>query len=464
MSNNNGKIGVSQLTFMAIISIVSLRNVPLLASYGYDLFGLIFISATVFLLPAALVSAILAENLPSEQGIFSWVSETFGRSWGLLAAWLQWMSNLFWFPLMLSQSIVLAQYFLSSIGLPVPILSKPSVITVCVMAIFAWLTHIAMGGLRLAAEISKWSTYLGLLAPTAALVLMGVVEWVWPQPEVDVLQSATATSWLMWSSHFTTAMGALMGIELMGVHMQSMEQAHRDFPKVILAATCGIIALYVCSAGAILLVIPAEDVDVLSGAVQTFDIVLSEYHLQNLLPVFIIALILGNLGAIVNWIIAPAQSMASGLIATGTLAALHPQPGEQPRMLLMTQMLLVSGFSIVLGTFPSLGESYQLLNNVAAQAYLLMYMMMFVVAVILARSANQSMTLLGKHIPAKIVIAVAMIGFFGSLLGYCVGFIPLEQASYAAKYQYVISVAAINLLILSGPAWLLLSRPNSRST
>ena len=111
--NKSSYLSVFQLSMMATIAVVSLRNVPLIASFGASFIFYMVLSSVLFLVPSAMISSFLAENLTDNRGIFSWVNASLGPSFGFLAVWLQWMSNLFWFPLILTHSLAILTYKLS---------------------------------------------------------------------------------------------------------------------------------------------------------------------------------------------------------------------------------------------------------------------------------------------------------------------------------------------------------------
>src|SRR5271157_592163 len=103
-------MNVFLLAMLNLSIMASLRNLPIVAHYGY---GLIFFYAVVaigFLFPCALVSAELATGWAKTGGIYIWVREAFGPRWGFFAVWMQWIHNVTWFPAILSFSAVTFAY------------------------------------------------------------------------------------------------------------------------------------------------------------------------------------------------------------------------------------------------------------------------------------------------------------------------------------------------------------------
>src|SRR4029077_11687237 len=91
----------------------SIRNLPATALFGSSLIFYFIFSAIIFLIPAALVSAELASKGSDQSGVFQWTKTAFGEKTAFLAIWLQWISNLVWFPTILSFLAGTATYFIS---------------------------------------------------------------------------------------------------------------------------------------------------------------------------------------------------------------------------------------------------------------------------------------------------------------------------------------------------------------
>ena len=89
---------------MNLAVICSLRGMPMMAEEGFSLVFYYLLTVVVFLVPVSLVSAELATGWPPHGpgGVYIWVKEAFGERWAFLAIWLQWISNVIWFPTVLS--------------------------------------------------------------------------------------------------------------------------------------------------------------------------------------------------------------------------------------------------------------------------------------------------------------------------------------------------------------------------
>ena len=79
------------LTMINVIAIDSLRSIPMSAHYGFSLVFYL-LSALIFFIPSALISAELSTGWPQTGGIYVWVREAFGIPIGFLVIWLQWIT------------------------------------------------------------------------------------------------------------------------------------------------------------------------------------------------------------------------------------------------------------------------------------------------------------------------------------------------------------------------------------
>jgi amino acid transporter len=76
------KLGVLSLAMINVAAIVSARNLPVMAEYGWSMLALFAISILVFLVPIAMVAAELGTAWCKEGGVFAWVKEAFGAGPG----------------------------------------------------------------------------------------------------------------------------------------------------------------------------------------------------------------------------------------------------------------------------------------------------------------------------------------------------------------------------------------------
>ena len=79
------RLNVFVLAMLCLAVVISLRNLPLTASYGLSSAFYYIVAALLFMVPYALVSAELASGWPKAGGVYVWVREALGNRWGFFA-------------------------------------------------------------------------------------------------------------------------------------------------------------------------------------------------------------------------------------------------------------------------------------------------------------------------------------------------------------------------------------------
>ena len=88
------KLGAFTLGSISVAAVLSVRNFPSMAPFGWSLIFWYLLGTIAFLIPAALVGAELATGGPKEGGIYAWVSEAFGPTIGSISIWAVFAQNL----------------------------------------------------------------------------------------------------------------------------------------------------------------------------------------------------------------------------------------------------------------------------------------------------------------------------------------------------------------------------------
>jgi glutamate:GABA antiporter len=207
----------------------------------------------------------------------------------------------------------------------------------------------------------------------------------------------------------------------------------------------------VCGALAIAVVLPQKEISLVAGIMQAFQAFFAVYHITWILPLIALTLVIGGMGSVSNWIIAPTRGLL--LAAQDGHLPRHFATENRfaaPRVLLIYQALIVTVISMVFLLLPSINASYWLLTALSAQLYMLMYILMFAAALRLRyRSADRRH---GYQIPGGNwgLWVVAVAGIIGSTLTFVIGFIPPSNIQTGGVLFYE-SLLIIGLLIMSTP-------------
>ena len=125
-------LGVLGLIAIDMAAIVSVRNLPVMADYGWSMLALFLLSILVFLVPISMAAAELGTGWPEDGGIYAWVREAFGGRTGFLAVWCDYAENVPWFPTVLSFMAASLAYVFD------PALANDKLYLVTVMLAFFW--------------------------------------------------------------------------------------------------------------------------------------------------------------------------------------------------------------------------------------------------------------------------------------------------------------------------------------
>lgn len=430
---------IFSLTMITVGSVDSIRNLPATALFGSQLIFYFILGALFFLIPTALVSAELASGWPKQGGIYIWVKEAFGKKSGFLAIWLQWIENVIWYPTILSFVAGTIGYLIN------PALSNnPYFLWAIIVTCFWGATLLNLRGMNSSALFSSFCSLAGLLLPMSLIIGLGAV-WIAQgnplQIQFDIPSIVPHLSEkAVWVS-LTAIIMSFCGIEIATVHANDVENPQHAFPKALIYSVGIILSTLILGSLAIAVVLPGKDINLVSGIMQAFEAFFNRYHLHWMMPVVAVMLILGGLGGVSNWIIAPTKGL---LVAAedGNLPEVFQGTNTRgaPVVMLITQAMIVTVLSALFLFMPSVNGSYWLLTALAAQLYMLMYFIMFIAAIKLRLSQPHHQR--PFKIPGGLLgmLLVAGVGIIGVLTTLAVSFIPPEGINVGTTLRYELTL------------------------
>ncbi|MDF2940140.1 MAG: gadC [Gammaproteobacteria bacterium] len=442
------KIGTFALVMLIVGGIDSVRNLPATALFGTALIFFSIASALVFLIPSALVSAELSSSFPEHGGIYQWVKLAFGEKIAFLSIWLQWINTMVWFPSILSFIAGTLAYLIN------PALADNKAYLISVILIVFWgLTLLNLKGLHVSAKFSKLCTIIGTLIPMGLIIILAVIWLFLGKPiqlhftHENLLPNLhTSDNWVA----LIAIMTAFLGMELVTVHVKEVKDPHKSFPRALSISVVMILTTMLLGSLAIALVLPANQINLVNGVMQAFSNFFANYHLSWLIPIMTAALVVGNLGGMVTWVISPAKGLLQAS-QSGFLPKFLAKENENgvAANLLLVQAILVSLFCMAFLLMPSVNGSYWLLSDLSTQLYMLMYVMMFIAAVTLKykfKSASEGFSIPGKKCGMWIT---CLLGLFGCAVTLIVGFIPPSGIDVGGFWHYeIIFIAGMLAMIV----------------
>lgn len=450
MSSNKHALTIFSLTMITVGSVDSIRNLPATALFGSQLIFFFLLGALFFLIPTALVSAELASGWPKQGGIYIWVKEAFGKKTGFLAIWLQWIENVIWYPTILSFVAGTIGYLINP-GLT----GNPWFLWSIIIASFWGATLINMRGMRSSARFSNICAISGLLLPMSLIIGLGAVWLAGGNPAQVSFDTQSLIPHVqdksLWVS-LTAIMMSFCGIEIATVHANDVNNPQHAFPKALIISVAIILSTLILGSLAIAVVLPQQDINLVAGIMQAFDAFFARYHLSGMMPVVALMLVMGGLGGVSNWIIAPTKGL---MVAArdGNMARVFQRDNQHgaPIVMLVTQAIIVTLLSTLFLFMPSVNGSYWLLTALAAQLYMLMYLLMFAAAIKLR--VRQPEQLRGFRIPGGLpgLLFVAGIGIVGALTTLVVSFMPPEGIDVGSVSRYEFTLISGLLLMCLPP-------------
>lgn len=455
-------LSVFSLTMLTVGSVDSIRNLPATALFGSQLISFFLMSAIFFLIPTALVSAELASRYPQKGGVYVWVKNAFGNKFGVIAIWLQWIENVIWYPTILSFVAGTIGYLIN----PHLIENKYFLIAV-ILASFWGATWVNLRGLKSSAIFSNLCAISGLLVPMTLIIGLGTA-WLFSDQPIHIQMTwegiiPRLDDKYIWVS-LSGIMLSLCGVEIATVHASEVEEPQRAFPAALLYSVVIILTTLILGSLAIAIVLPKENISLIAGIMQAFDAFFSAYNLTFLMPVIALMLVLGGLGGVSNWIIAPTTGL---LIAAedGHLPQIFTRVNKHqaPRMLLIVQAVIVSLLSLVFLLMPTVNSSYWVLTALAAQLYMLMYFLMFLAGIKLTLTKPECAD--GFRIPGgrRGMIVVSCFGIIGVMTTMFISFVPPDTVYIGSTLFYELILLA-GLVVMCLPPFILFRQGPSEPT
>jgi len=447
--NNTKKIGLFVLIMFIVGSIDSLRNMPSNAMFGPSLIFFFIAAAISFLLPIALISAELTSYHSEKNGIYQWIKEAFGEKVAFFGIWLQWINTATWYPSILSFIAGGIAYLVD------PSLASNKLFAVIViMTVFWGLTFLSLNNFSLSAGFATICTIMGFVLP---LIVMIVLAVMW-QMKGHAIQIHVNLSTIIpkfsnindWIS-LTTIITAFLGMELAAVNVKNIKNAQRNYPIGVIIASSVILLTMIVGSLAIAFVIPQKQIGLTTGIFQTFEYYLNAFHLNWLVIIMSVLVVLASVGEMINWIISPARGLQQAAL-TGTLPKFlaknnkHGMPGH----VLMMQAILVSLVCVGFTLFKTMNDIYWLLTDLSTEMYVMMYILMFLSALVLHykhKDIKKSFKIPGGTFIKWVLCLLGLLSCSTTLI---IGFIPPSLLQFGSVLHYA-EVFAAGLIILCLP-------------
>ena len=433
-SNQQRKLGLFKLIMITVISVDSIRNIPIAAQYGLSLVTFYVIAGATFFLPLILITSRLASEYPNTGGSYLWIEAAFGKKIGFASIWLQWVYQLIWYPTIFA-------FIASTLASLIHPAWETNVWFILGLSLagFWTMTLVSARGIHATSWMSSVGAIVGTLLPMAAVIILAVL-WLKSGHHSAVSYKASGLipthQDLQNFGFFANILFSLLGLEVAAMHAGNVKMPEKTYRRAMSIAGVIILDSLIFSSLALCTVLPPAQIGLINGLMTAFKAFLDQDHAGFLLPWIGAAIILGGLGIACSWIIGLARGLHVACQASNILPALHKlNRQDMPYRILILQGIIYSLLISLFLVFPNINNSYWLLSALTSQFALLYYTLLFCAAIKLSAGKRKLGT--GG--------LMSILAILTSIVGFCVGFMPPSniEAGGILKYELLICAGLI---------------------
>ena len=440
---------------MTASMVMTVYEYPTFATSGFHLVFFLIVGGLLWFLPVALCAAEMATvDGWEEGGIFAWVGNTLGERWGFAAIFFQWFQITVGFVTMIYFILGALSYVLNWPALN----SNPLIKFIGVLIIFWGLTFSQFGGTKNTAKIAKAGFVFGVVVPAIILFILGIMYIAKGNPvHVDLSAHAHIPDYTKVNTLvvFVSFILAYMGVEASASHVNKLENASKNYPLAMFILVVLAIVLNTVGGLTVAAVIPAEQLNLSAGVVQTFhQLVVVNFGegFDWITRIVALLLALGVMAEVSSWVVGPSEGMYAaakkGLLPK-KLTEVNKH--EVPVPLVLVQGLVVTIWAAVL-TFGGGGNNVSFLTAISLTVviYLVGYLLFFIGYIILILKHDDLKR--AYHVPGgkTFKMIVAIVGFAVSVFALVISFVPPSQltGNSVSEYLTILSVSFIVTVLI----------------
>ncbi|MEH6584829.1 MAG: APC family permease [Halioglobus sp.] len=250
------------MVLFTVSAILLLDTLTAAASVGASsIFWWLFLGV-IFFIPFALICAEMGCAYPEQGGIYAWIRDGFGGRWASRATWAYWVNTAVWMPaIFILFAGVFKQMFAPDLSLGWQI------------AIGVILTWLAVAVNIVALDIGKWIPNIGAILKILIFlaIIVGALLYTQDHGMANPLTlESLKPDWGSGLQYIPAIIYGMLGFELVSASSEEMNDPARDVPRSIFISGSIIITLYILGTVAVLAAIPAGDINLVEGLIDTF--------------------------------------------------------------------------------------------------------------------------------------------------------------------------------------------------
>jgi glutamate:GABA antiporter len=422
-------MGLRDLVLFNVVTVLSLRWLATAAAAGPSSIALWILAAVFFFIPQGLAVSDLSARFPDEGGIYAWTKRTFGEGHGFMCGWCYWVNNILYYPNLLMSTAVVGTYV---VGQGESGLADNWHYVLPATLVALWLAVLLnIMGMR----TGRWLQNVGAIGtylPGVLLIGLGTYAFFTRAPATPMpLESlvpdlASRTRLNLWAS----IAFAFAGLELCAVLGGEVKDPRRTLPRSILISAPFIAFLYVAGTISVLWLVPAGQVNIVSGFLQALAVGARDIGVgAGWLAAFAAALyVVGNIGGVGAWLTGPARvAFVIGLdrYFPPAFGRVHPK-WQSPYVAILTQAVLATLFLFlsVLGKGTTVEKAYLVILDTMLLVYFIPYLYLYACFLVARmRETGTKAGLLGGRAAAMVI---GVCGFLFTLFAMGIAMVPPE--------------------------------------
>lgn len=224
------------------------------------------LAAVLFMVPLTVAVAALVAKYPGAGGLYFWTRQDFGAWPAFLCFWVYWMGIAFLLP---TAALLYVKVGFSLFG---PSFARLGDNRFYLLATTVALIWIALGSNLIGLKVGKWTENIGALATWALGLLLVVAAWmVWTR-RGSATPMHLLPRWSWGTINFWAAIAyATSGMEGPGMMAGEIRDPERTMRRAGWIASGFVIAFYVSTTVAFLLVLSPENISELNGFAEMGD-------------------------------------------------------------------------------------------------------------------------------------------------------------------------------------------------
>jgi len=261
-------LGKKDLVLFTVSAILLLDTLASAASVGVSsIFWWLFLGV-IFFIPFALITAEMSCSYPEQGGIYAWVKTAFGNRWAARASWSYWVNTAVWIPaIAILFAGIFKQMFMPDLSLYGQII---------IGLILTWIT-VAVNIVSL--DIGRFVPDTGAVLKIVIflVLILGAFNYVGEHGMANEFTlAALKPDWQASFQYIPAIIYGMLGFELVSASSDEMKDPARDMPKAVLISAAIIIVLYIFGTIAMLAAIPAQDINLVEGLMDTLNLLFGQ--------------------------------------------------------------------------------------------------------------------------------------------------------------------------------------------